>query len=274
VLIVTATISKQVVLQALPDDQNAAAVRWNSGTIRISASGADVFIPRDDWGELQPMEPAIGAVSLADGVTVFKLGTDLVTAFRRELPGLLNPVSTTTDFRSQRLASFGKEVAARLAHAGIETLEFRVCNVAVNKPGVKSTGQDFATNAKVGLHIDNHDRLPLSQRQTAVQLLALNCGSSPRYFNFIDLPVEELARRTDTPLDDPSEDLSRASQQLKDQFLSKNPDYSITGVCLPPGYAYIATPQNIIHDGAASSGAVADVAFLMLGRFRFAGDRR
>jgi hypothetical protein len=264
-------MTQRVVLQALPDNQNALAVRCNSGTIRISSPEGNLYIPRDDWGEPQPMEQAIVASPLSDGVTAFHLGTDLVSALRRELPSLLDPVSATTDFRSQRLSSFGREVVARLTEAGIETLEFRVCNVAVNKPGVRSTGQDFATNAKVGLHIDNHDKLPLSQRKMAVQLLALNCGSSQRHFNFLDLPVEELARRTGTHLDHPSEDLSQASLRLKDQFLMENPDYPITSVCLPPGYAYIATPQNIIHDGAASNGNVADVAFLMLGRYRLAG---
>lgn len=261
-------MEQRLTLAAFSASCTDALVSTSSGTEAADVSGQPVFVPRPDWSQSAAIEPCTPPVDVSSSVTVFNLGTQLVAAFRRDLPRLLDPVGTPSEVRASFLASFGLQVQAALLRQGLATDEVRVCNVAVNAPGSRSTGRDFETNKKVGLHIDNHDRLPLRKRDAAIQLLAMNCGSQGRYFQFIDLSVTELAERVGLSLDDPQEDVRLASNSLKDRFLQSFPDYPVTSVWLPPGYAYIATPQNLIHDGAGGSRSAADVAFLMLGRYR------
>jgi len=243
----------------------------NSGTAQ-SAEDGDYFQPNDDWSNEVPIVEAESPGRFDTSVAVFPVGTDLVEQFRSQLPILLNPTETTSELRSSILLQMAANVTDRIAGLGIEVLELRVSNVAVNRPGTRSTGKDFQTNRRVGLHIDNHDRLLLANRSDAVRLLALNCGSEDRYFLFLDLPVSGLLEHMGmNPFSGP-EDPRRASDDLKTAFLRDHSGYPVKRVRIPPGCAYIATPQDLIHDGAGSSATAPDIAFLMLGRYRFRGE--
>lgn len=253
---------------AQPADCTGAYLRMNSGTALTKDGTVSFYLPRDDWNNSICLEPMGGRTDIKDCVTVINLGVNLIAEFRRELPRMLDPTKTSSETRATWLSSFGSLVGSTLPRHGIMSDFTRVCNIAVNEPGTKSTGQDFEKKGvRVGLHIDNHDRLPLSKRRDAVQLLTLNCSTAFRYFHFIDLPVSALAREAGILVDQPNEDLRQASNLLKDCFLAKFPDYPITRICLPPGFAYLATPQNMIHDGAGGSDTTPDIAFLMLGTY-------
>jgi hypothetical protein len=231
----------------------------------VEPAGPNKFLPRDDWSE--PSSIADDVRPLNTAVTVLDLGTDLSSSIRRRLPLLLDPERTSDDSRRELLDGLAGELVERLTALGVISESVRVSNVAVNPPGIRSTGRDFVTNQYVGLHIDNHDKLRLADRAGAVQLLALNCGASDRYFHYVDVPVARMAAMTGTPIDG-DEDPKQASDGLKNRFLERFGEYPVIRVVLPPGHAYIATPQNLIHDGAGGSVNAADVAFLMLGRYR------
>lgn len=259
--------SHRYMVQAVGVGDPSCATMVNDGVYLDRDARTVRYLPRENWSE--PKRPQIRpseALSLEGRVTLAALDASLVSEFRVKLPLLLD-ASGDDGVRADFLQQFGKRVEAALGAIGMIAESVRVCNVAVNPPGTRSTGKDFVTHEYVGLHIDNHDRLPLASRRTAIQLMTLNCGRSTRYFHFIDLPVEELAKILHSPLDDPQEDRATACDALKNKFLESYPDYPVTRVALPPGSLYVTTPQDIIHDGAGGN-VDADVAFLMLGRYR------
>lgn len=264
--------TNRIRLVYLGDANRNSSVASNTGTV-LTRADANYFLPKDDWADVFSVVEAKSDDAFQSSVTIFPVGLDLVKKFRSQLPELLDPVNTSPEERSSILIKMASDVSTRIGQLGIEVVELRVSNVAVNKPGTKSTGKDFQTNERVGLHIDNHDRLPLLRRFDAVRLLAINCGSADRFLMYVDLPVRELANKLAMQIDDPTEDPKRASDDLKTAFLARFPDYPVNRVRIPPGYAYIATPQDFIHDGAGSNDSAPDIAFLMLGRYRMNGGK-
>jgi hypothetical protein len=56
-------------------------------------------------------------------------------------------------------------------------------------------------------------------------------------------------------------------RHLTAAFFRSYPDYPVVRVTLPPGHAYVAVTQYVIHDGATNTLGQPDVAFLLGGRF-------
>jgi hypothetical protein len=249
------------------------AVALNSGVRAERAEGEETprFFPHDDWhsatAEEQDRLLATRATPLPDAVTVLALDPDLRERFWEDVaPLVCLPDQVSAAERQRCLWDFGRRVADALARPGLEAVSLRSCDVQVTPPHHNSTGYDYRNGRHVGLHIDNHDRLPLLHRRGAFQLVCLNLGPVERYLQFVNLAVPDLlaALGCDAAA---AEGRYASIRHLVAEFFQAFPDYPVVRVTLPPDHAYVAVTQYVIHDGATNTLGQPDVAFLLGGYF-------
>lgn len=269
-----------VCLQSLlPGPLAASQITRSTGVDRApDAGGNPVFYPRDDWRPLDGIEQQILTSShrceLSGAVTLFKLDAAILETFTSEIrPMLAGAASMTPDERAARTTRFAERLLDEIRSTfGLEAQRIRSRDVYAMPGPSRSTSYDFGNRRYIGLHLDNHQRLPLAERPQAFQLLNLNCGAAHRYFQFINLTACQLSllASSDPGLDEAT--IRNEAWRLKDRCLSGVlTDYPVVRVRLAPGEGYICVTQNIIHDGATNEHGEVDVSFLIGGWFRQVG---
>ena len=211
-----------------------------------------------------------GPASPGRDILVFDIDSQTLQASQERLLPLVRDGEAGSDSARAAVDEFCALLYERTAEVcGLRPPAAGRGDLIVHGPGQPSTAFNFDTGAFMGLHIDNHQDLPLDERERARTLCAVNLGFTERYLHFVNLPVSELLellaeRGVAAP--------SRA-EQLKDLFLARFPDYPVIRLALLPGHAYICNTQNTIHDGATPEGDLPDVSFLTMNEFRPVGDR-
>jgi hypothetical protein len=215
------------------------------------------------------------SVPLADAVTLVRLNPKLREWFwDHTAPIACMPDRSTPDERREALWSFSQRVAAELPSSGLRVVSQRSCDVQITPPGKTSTAYNHQASRYVGMHIDNHDHLPLAGRRDAFQLLAINLGESDRYLQFVNLGMNDLVARAGTDVTVADERYQQEAWRLTRDFFKANADYPVVRLTLPPDHGYVAVTQYLIHDGATNTEGHPDVALLLAGRFERVGVSR
>lgn len=235
-------------------------------------SGGCRFLPRSDWRQLSSIQEAAlyrpDPVPFPDAVSIFKLSSVHRSTF---LDDTIQAVCAkdsklAPEDRTKRLWACADKVIDAASAIGIIAQSLRSCDIQITQSQSNSTAFDHSRGHFIGLHIDNHDKLSLTQRRGAFQLLCLNVGLAERYLHFVNLSAPALAAHTMSNRADAEERYSKA-WQLTHDFFTKYPDYPVVRVTLPPGYGYIAVTQNAIHDGGTNASGHPDTALLLAGQY-------
>ncbi|MFJ8752114.1 hypothetical protein ACIREO_22700 [Streptomyces sp. NPDC102441] len=203
------------------------------------------LIPSGDW---VPLTPAEAERHQADDSTPDIVRIELV---HRPLP----------DLDPDDLAGH-LETATRLdpLHGRWPT-ELLGCTAS---PGNQTTTtEDSATGRRIGLHVDNFDRLPYARRHQGRRRLCLNLGPGPRYLLVGDHDVQQICRavHTDAMLDrhyPHTDDVRR--------YVSQEHPLRCLRIRLEPGDGYIAPTELLPHDGSTAGFDQPSVAAFWLGR--------
>lgn len=206
-----------------------------------------------------------GPVSPGRDILVFDIGSRSLQATQ----GRLLPLVRDGGAGSASVRAAVDEFCALLSERTAEVCGLRPPvdgrgDLVVHGPGQPSTAFNFDTGAFMGLHIDNHQDLPLDERDRARTLCAVNLGFTERYLHFVNLSVSALLEM----LAEHGVAAPSRAEQLKDLFLNRFPDYPVIRLVLLPGHAYLCNTQNTIHDGATPEGDLPDVSFLTMNEFR------
>jgi hypothetical protein len=110
---------------------------------------------------------------------------------------------------------------------------------------------------RLGLHLDNWDRLPAAQRHTSRNRASLNLGPEPRWFLFVDFDVIGAHAPDQVPDTD--------SARLLVNGRSRPP--TVVRLRVPPGWAYIAPTENLLHDSWSLGQRTGSTHIPALGRF-------
>ncbi|MEW2618935.1 hypothetical protein [Streptomyces sp. NPDC048106] len=129
-----------------------------------------------------------------------------------------------------------------------------------NRP---TTTEDLATGRRIGLHVDNFDRLPYATRHQGRRRLCLNLGPGPRYLLVGDHDVQEICRalHSDAALErhyPHTEDIRR--------YVAAGHSLRCLRIRLDPGDGYIAPTEFLPHDGSTAGVDRPSVAAFWLGR--------
>jgi hypothetical protein len=120
-------------------------------------------------------------------------------------------------------------------------------------------------DARVGLHFDRWDSLPVDELNLSSNRVSINLGPSDRYFIYLNRTASgmaELLNRTNMPC-------RRDVHAIGPAFMSAFPDYPIVRLRLRPGDAYIAPTENVLHDGSSTEVAGINHYLSLRGRFEF-----
>jgi hypothetical protein len=259
-------------LGPLPEVRTAIALNPGARAERTEGEETPRFFARNDWRAPDAAEQecllATAPAALPDAVTVLATDPALRDKFWEDVASrVCLPDRATPQERQDCLWGFARRVADSLAtRSGIRARSLRSCDVQVTPPHQGATAYDFRNGRFVGLHIDDHDRLPYRQRRGAFQLVCLNLGRADRYLQFVNLAVPDLLAALGCDADD-SEGRYPSVRHLVAAFFAAYPDYPVVRVTLPPNHAYVAVTQYVLHDGATNTVGEPDVAFLLAGQF-------
>ncbi len=124
---------------------------------------------------------------------------------------------------------------------------------------------DLEVPKKVGLHVDNWDRLPVSELDQAKNRICINLGRAHRYFLFINEEVMTMRSK----LAGINSDLGRVenSNEIARRYLLAFPDTKICFFRLAPFEGYIVPTENVMHDASNFDSADTDIQLTARGFF-------
>lgn len=124
-----------------------------------------------------------------------------------------------------------------------------------------TTTEDSATGRRIGLHVDNFDRLPYARRHQSRRRLCLNLGPGPPYLLIGDHDIQQICRTLYAAPDrhhPHTEDIRR-------YIAARHPLHGLR-IRLDPGDGYIAPTEFLPHDGSTAGIDQPSVAAFWLGR--------
>lgn len=157
-------------------------------------------------------------------------------------------------------------VLEMIARRGIPVRQPHSARKGRDEPGRLTMTMAVHENARVGLHFDRWDALPLEDLDTATNRILINLGPSDRYFLCINHSAANMAfllRQAGMEMPPDVESVGKA-------FLASFPDYPVMRLRLRPGEAYIAPTENILHDGSSAGVDNANTYLSIRGRLDFA----
>ena len=111
-----------------------------------------------------------------------------------------------------------------------------------SEPGRPTTTLDNMGNA-IGLHLDNWQRLPCNQRHLSQSRLTLNLGAGTRHL----IVLGNVVDCRETGLDPAS---IPTTNVLREYYTNAFREIRCQIVNIPPGFAYIAPTERLLHDGS------------------------
>jgi hypothetical protein len=229
----------------------------------------DAVAPREEW---RPLTAAERAEVLGVGEVCGACDMFVVAA-----PGLARAMSEHLGDREDfdRLQKAVHDVAfVRALQDCVEELvpfcqrpEGIACQGAwVSPGGMKLVTHNMRVTPprRIGLHVDDWDHRPLTERAGGRRRLCANLGLAPRYLIFLRTPLSTLVAAGKLPKEIP-EEISPAV--LVRAYLGKHLKQAAYRLRIDPGEAYIMNADDVIHDGASGVAHAPDVALHFLGYF-------
>ncbi|WP_326813327.1 hypothetical protein OIE62_07220 [Streptomyces scopuliridis] len=226
--------------EKLLDRCETASVRLISGQTGYDEGAV---VPRGPW---QPLPPEDAERLRADDTAPDSVRIELV---RRPLPPF------HTDDEEGRL-----EAAAHLDPlSGRWPNELLGCTASPG--GRTTTTEDPTTQLRIGLHVDNFDRLPYARRHAGRRRLCLNLGPGTRYLLLADLDVQQICRALGTD----GQHHYPHTQDVR-RYVTNGHPLRCLRIRLEPGEGYIAPTELLPHDGSTAGIPEPSLAAFWLGR--------
>jgi hypothetical protein len=127
---------------------------------------------------------------------------------------------------------------------------------------LKTSTFDVSIGRRIGLHLDSWDHAPLAARHAARTRLCLNVGLRTRSLLFLPHDIRAVAAAL---ADDPV----MHSANIGERFCARFPETPVLRLDVPPGWAYLAPTENIVHDGCSEPSEAPDSTVAWLGRIGY-----
>lgn len=153
----------------------------------------------------------------------------------------------------------------RIGNAGLIVKHVFSARIGHDQPGLLTMTKAVDRDARIGLHIDRWDRLPVDELAHSSNRISINLGPVDRHFIFLNQTASGMAAM-----------LGRADLRVAPDvgaigtaFMSAFPEYPIVRLRLRPGEAYVAPTENILHDGSSAGVLETNHYLSVRGRFEF-----
>lgn len=202
-------------------DHEALQARCQVSAIRLGttdqAYDAEALLPDDNWS---PIERDFAASLCADDAQPDSTIVELVC---------LRPGAVREAIHAY--APFGDRLPAKF-------LGYVDC-----EPNQRTTTIDTSTTRRLGIHLDNFDRLPLEDRIKSRRRIAANLGPGSRYLILAAEDIRDILGRSAEPVRHPHTDHIR-------RHVAAGGELTCIRIRLDPGEGYIAPTELIPHDGS------------------------
>ena len=113
--------------------------------------------------------------------------------------------------------------------------------------GLRTSTFDNRISRRIGLHLDSWDRTPIQHRHASRIRLCINLGIKMRSLLFLPYDI----RTINEALAGTAESVNASNGNIAGQFCREFPETPVFELNIPPGCAYLAPTENIIHDGSS-----------------------
>ncbi|WP_034267140.1 hypothetical protein [Actinospica robiniae] len=107
----------------------------------------------------------------------------------------------------------------------------------------RTTTTDHRTRRRLGIHLDNFDRMPLDRRHQSRRRIGINLGPGPRYLLLTTQDIKDIARLS------PLIEREPHTHQVR-SYVAGGGRLACVRFRLEPGEGYIAPTELIPHDGS------------------------
>jgi hypothetical protein len=153
------------------------------------------------------------------------------------------------------------KLLAHVTHRFASSLDrLRPLGTSVASSHRMNTSWDSERRCYNGLHVDSWDRLPMAERHSARNRIAVNLGRGDRWFLFAGYTIQRLSQIVGNA--DPRQWSTTLVSVLRDY-----PSMPIFKLRIAPGEAYIAPTDNLVHDGTTVGNGYPDICLTALGDF-------
>lgn len=111
--------------------------------------------------------------------------------------------------------------------------------------GQRTTTTDTRTMRRLGIHLDNFDRMPLERRHESRRRIGINLGPGPRFVVLTTQDINGLANITPVIERNPHTDQIR-------RYVAQGGQLTCIRIRLDPGEGYLAPTEVIPHDGSTA----------------------
>jgi len=202
-------------------DPEALRARCQMSAIRLGSTDqaydAEALLPDDNWAPL---------------------GADLAKRLRADNA---TPESTLVELVRLRSGALRETIHA-FAPFG-DRLPAKFLGYVDCPPNQRTTTIDTRTTRRLGLHLDNFDRLPLERRAESRRRVAANLGPGSRFLILAIEDIREIAQRSTEDVRHPHTDHVR-------RYIADGGELTCIRIRLEPGEGYIAPTELIPHDGS------------------------
>lgn len=141
--------------------------------------------------------------------------------------------------------------------------------VCITDAGLLTVTENSLTRDRIGLHVDSWDRQSLAQRRRSQPRICMNLSNQDRLFFFHPTPVYDLWVARGSP-EGPGND---ATNFVRDFVRNRHEEVEVAAVNVPPGCAYWALTENLIHDASTFFRTQLDVNYTVRGDFYLSDPR-
>ena len=213
---------------------------------------------RGPWREWRPSAAPGGEILLA------AFGAEFAArAHETVIPALARPVGERGTALTTAIRELRERLHGQLDARGVQFAADGPADVIVTPPGSESTSFNYVERRYMGLHVDQHQGLPLARRGEARRLCLVNIGWRHRYVYVYPYRVMDLCRAIG--IAPGPGDAEPGPREVTERYFAAHPDAGVLRIRIEPGSGYLLNAQDLVHDGAAPAGDAPAVALHSMG---------
>lgn len=271
---------QDTIIDIRPASYTEGRIQLSSGTEQVQGKAVgeytfcqEAFIPKEPWLNLNLNQkqtlldlPTFNDYNKREIVSVIKIPQKYLDPFYSlGTNSIEKPQELATILSHSKYKDATYEINQYLYQYLDNTVNVKPLELTYRKANILTVTRDDTRKCYLGLHLDNWDKLPLSDRTKSRKRVCINLGKDDRFLLFINLSLQKMLSILQAG--DYQFNLTDHLRTIGYSFMKTYPDYPVVKLQIKPGEAYIAPTENLFHDGCTIGQKHIDIHLTVLGHF-------